>query len=197
MSKLVEALAVTAELTGTRLSDAAAEVMASDLARFPLPQVLEALTRCRRELKGRLTIAEVVSRIDDGRPGAEEAWAMLPKSEGASVVWTEEMATAFGVAAPLMDSDEIAARMAFKESYGKAVNEARNAGKATKWTPSLGQDAWGRESVLMEAVSRGRLTAEHAARMLPQLKHSDAFKALLSDASDRLRLGLRDERQIA
>lgn len=104
---------------------------------------------------------------------------MIPKGEGASVVWTAEMAKAFGVAAPLMDSDEIAARMAFKEAYGKAVSEARNMGTPTKWTPSLGQDAWGRESVLKEAVALGRLKADHVARLLPHLKATPEFAALL------------------
>ena len=80
-SKLNEAIAVTAELTGTVLSKVAAQVMAEDLARYPEAQVMGALTRCRRELKGRLTIADVISRLDDGRPGVEEAWAMLPKDE--------------------------------------------------------------------------------------------------------------------
>lgn len=178
MSKLVEALAVTAELTGTRLSDAAAEVMAADLARFPLPQVLEALTRCRRELKYRLTIAEVVSRLDDGRPGVEEAWAMIPKSEGDSVVWTAEMAAAFGIAVHLIGSDDIAARMAFKEAYAKAISEARNVGTPVKWMLSLGQDASGREGALMLAVEKGRITADQAHRLVPELNYSEPFQAL-------------------
>ena len=93
-TSLLKAIAVTAELTGTTQSAAAAEIMAQDLARFPESQVLSALTMCRRELKGRLTIADVIQRLDDGRPGAEEAWAMIPKSEGSTVVWTAEMAHA-------------------------------------------------------------------------------------------------------
>ena len=104
---------------------------------------------------------------------------MLPKGEGASVVWTEEMAQAFGVACPLMDSDEVAARMAFKEAYAKALSAARNDGKPVKWTPSLGQDPWGRESALRQAVELGRLKAEHAARLLPHLKSSPEFSALI------------------
>jgi hypothetical protein len=179
MDNLIDALAVTAELTGTQLSPAAAKVMAADLARFPTSQVLDALTRCRRELKGRLTIADVVARIDDGRPGVEEAWAMIPKSESDSVVWTLEMAVAFGVAAPLMDSDEVAARMAFKEAYGKALSEARNAGTPVKWMPSLGQDASGREGALLLAVEKGRITADQAHRLVPELNYSEPFQALL------------------
>src|ERR1043165_278765 len=120
---LLKAIAVTAELTGTTMSEAAASVMAEDLTRYPENQVLVALTRCRRELRGRLTIADVIQRLDDGRPGPEEAWAMIPQDEAPSVVWTQEMASAFGIALPLMD-DPVAARMAFKEAYAKAVAKA-------------------------------------------------------------------------
>ena len=181
-ASLLKAIAVTAELTGTDISESAARVMLQDLSRFPETQVLEALTRCRREIKGRLTIADVIQRLDDGRPGVEEAWAMLPKSEGASVVWTEEMSRAFGVAGPLMDTDEIAARMAFKETYAKALNEARNAGVPVKWSASLGHDPYGRESVLLEAAQKGRLPAPYVAKLLPHMSASPEFQRLLNGA---------------
>ena len=65
---LLKAIAVTAELTDTDLSESAARVMAEDLAVFPENQVLGALVKCRRELKGRLRIGDVIDRLDDGRP---------------------------------------------------------------------------------------------------------------------------------
>jgi hypothetical protein len=167
---LLDAIAVTAELTGTELSKPAARVMASDLARYPEKQVLDALTRCRRELKGRLTIADVVGRIDDGRPGPEEAWAMIPHSESNSVVWTEEMAKAFGSAYALIRQGEaVAARMAFLESYREAVRKARNDGTPARWTASLGHDPHGRESVLLRAVELGRLPRDYVQGLLPHL----------------------------
>lgn len=187
-ANLLKACAVTAELMGTTQSPAAAEVMAQDLCRYPEPQVLAALTRCRREVRGRLTIADVIQRLDDGRPGVEEAWAMIPKSEGASVVWTEEMAAAFGVACPMMDSDEIGARMAFKEAYTKALAQARDAGTPVKWTPSLGHDAGSCEGVLVEAVRKGRLAAPHVAKLLPHLNDAPEFKRLLEAAKSTLLL---------
>lgn len=165
--ELLKAIAVTAELTGTQLSAAAARVMADDLATYPEHQVMGALTRCRRELKGRLTVADVVSRLDDGRPGAEEAWAMLPKDEATTAVWTEEMTTAYGVAAPLIGEDNVAARMAFKEAYLSAVTKARGEGRPVKWTATLGHDVHGREAVLREAVKHGRLFAEYVSALLP------------------------------
>ena len=75
---ILKAIAVTAELTGTELSEAALRVMAGDLDTYPEAAVLRALDRCRRELKTRLTLAAALERIEgqDGRPGADEAWAI-------------------------------------------------------------------------------------------------------------------------
>lgn len=178
--ELLQAIAVTAELTGTQLSETAARVMCADLAIYPEEQVMGALVRCRKELKGRMTVADVVSRLDDGRPGPEEAWAMLPRDEASSVVWTDEMAQAFGVAAPLLEDDPIQARMAFLESYKAKVQAARDEGWPVKWTPSLGQDSRGRESVLLEAVNKGRLSAPHAQKLLPYNASADVVALIES-----------------
>ena len=67
--KLIEAIAVAQEVTGTPLgSDAAIEAMVMDLQAYPQGQVLAAIRRCMREVKGKLTLADIISRIDDGRP---------------------------------------------------------------------------------------------------------------------------------
>ena len=169
-SELLQAVAVTAELCGRTFSEGAARMFVEDLARFPEPAVLQALTRCRREVKGILTVQDVVSRLDDGRPGPEEAWAQMPFDEAQSVVWTAEMAHAFGVALPLLEEgDKVAARMAFKEAYTRLVSRARDDGLAVSWTPSLGYDKNGRDAVLKEAVAKGRLTYDHAQSIAPSL----------------------------
>lgn len=180
---LLQAIAVTAELTGTVMSEPAARIMAEDLARYPELQVLAALTRCRRELRGRLTIADVLTRIDDGRPGPEEAWAMMPTSEAQSVVWTAEMAEAYGAAYPLIrDGENVQARMAFLERYRTLVRESRDAGKPVRWTASLGHDPQGREPVLLEAQAKGRLSADHVVGLLPhRAEPSPHIAALLPD----------------
>ncbi len=160
---LVEELIVTAEVCGTVLSEAAATIIADELATYERAQVTGSLRKCRRELKGRLTMAAIVERLDDGRPGPEEAWAMIPADEAGSVVWTEEMAAAFGIALPLLQSgDKIAARMAFREAYSRMVGESRDARKEVKWTPSLGHDAKGRDAALSAAITAGRLSGTHA-----------------------------------
>ena len=56
-------IAAVAEITGTELSPQAIAMMAGDLAEHPSADVMEALTRCRRELKGRLTLAEILERL--------------------------------------------------------------------------------------------------------------------------------------
>lgn len=164
---LLQAIAVTAELCGKTFSDASARVFADDLAQFDEQAVLKALSRCRKEVKGLLSLQDVISRIEDGRPGVEEAWAMLPMTERESAVWTEEMAQAWGIAAPLAaDGDRIAARMAFKEAYQRLLTEARDKGIPVKWSPSLGHDRDGRHPVITEAVRLGRLTLDHGLLLL-------------------------------
>lgn len=164
--EVLEALAVTAELTNTQLSAPAAKVMAMDLSAYPPHQVIGALARCRKELKGRLTVADVVSRMDDGRPGPEEAWAMLPFREVESVVWTEEMSGAWGVCLPLIEEgDRVAARMAFLESYRSRVQKARDAALPVKWTVSFGACPEFRQAALSQAVRQGRISPTRAAEL--------------------------------
>lgn len=168
---LLQAVAVTAELCGRTFSEAAARVFVSDLSAYPEPAVIKALTRCRKEVRGVLTVNDVVSRLDDGRPGPEEAWALLPFDESQSAVWTDEMSAAFGVARPLLEiGDKVAARFAFKETYIKQVSDARDSGRRVNWTATLGYDQQGRKAVLSEAVNTGKLPLEYAQQFYPALE---------------------------
>lgn len=164
---LLEAVAVTAELCGRVFSEGAARVFVSDLSGYPEQQVIGSLARCRKEVRGLLTVADVIQRLDDGRPGADEAWSMLPRSESESVVWTDEMREAFSVASRIMEEDKIAARMAFKDAYKRAVDQSREQRKPVNWQASLGHDPRGREQVLQRAVERGHLTAQFALGLMP------------------------------
>ena len=167
-SDVLKAIAATSELCGKTFSTAAAAVFAEDLSGFPEDAVLRALTRCRKELKAPLTVEAVTSRIDDGRLGVETAWAMLPHDESTSVVWSEEMAKAWGIAQRLLtEGDRIGARMAFKESYVELVTEARDRNEPPKWTVSFGTDVHGRQTALEDAVRNYRLPLDHAIRLLP------------------------------
>ena len=190
-ANLIKAIAVTSELCGRTFSEAAAAVFLSDLAAYPEHQVMKALTRCRKEVRGILTLQDVVSRIEDGRPGVEEAWAMLPYSEDTSAVWTTEMSQAFGVAVRLIDAGAmVEARMAFKETYLRLVTEARDAGIPVEWHVTLGHDVRGRESVLIAAVDAGRLTYDHAKQFIPELPMKATPKVETLAFSDALQIGV-------
>ena len=171
MQKLLEQIAVTAELMGQAISPNAAAAMAMDLSRYPLQTVVDALTKLRRESKARFSLSAVIEQIEklnpDTRPGADEAWSMIPRDEYSSVVMTEEMAEAYGIARPLLDEgDQVAARMAFKEAYARIVEANKRDGVMPKWFPSLGSEKEGREAALNTAVRLGRISADHAAKLL-------------------------------
>jgi hypothetical protein len=171
---LIEAIGATAEIMGTQLQPTSLMVMADDLSGYPLEKVLIALTRCRREITGKLTLAAVIDRLNsnDGRPGADEAWGMIPRNESVSAVLSQDMLTAMGAAQPLLDEgDQVAARMAFKESYNRLITEARNNSIPVQWFPSLGDDKNGREAVVKEAVRLGRVSEVHAQKLLPNISN--------------------------
>lgn len=168
LEELLDALQVTSKLTGTDLDPPSIKVMLADLSVYPKRQVLGALARCRRELKGRLSIAAIVERLDDGRPGGNEAWAMIPQDEDGSVVWTTEMQQAFGVAQPLIaEGQMIAARMAFIETYEQLVANARGERQPPVWQYSPGHDPRSRAAALELAVRKGRISQEFALKQLP------------------------------
>lgn len=175
MRKLLENIAATAELMGREISPAAAMMMAKDLEQYPSDVVIQALSNLRRDAKSRFSTGAIIEQIEklqpDGRPGADEAWAMIPMDEYVSTVMTQEMADALHIAQPLLDEgDKIAARMAFKEAYSRIVETNKRNGVKPSWFPSLGHDKEGRESVLAEAVRLGRLDADHAIGLLPPEK---------------------------
>lgn len=166
--ELIQALAATAELCGANLSEAAARLLLQDLAPYDEAAVLVALSRVRKSGK-RFSLGAIIEELDhtDGRPGVEQAWAMIPQNEDASVVWTDEMARAFGVASPLLEQgDAVAARMAFKESYSKFVAEAREQALPVRWVPSLGDDVIGRQTALIAAVRERRMALNDAMALI-------------------------------
>lgn len=119
--------------------------------------------------------AHIVAQIEgavanDGRPEADEAWAIALRAsdESITVVWTAEIASAYEAARPVLDAgDEVGARMAFKAAYGRIVTEARAVGQAPRWVASLGHDPEQRADVLHAAVSAGLLPAPHVQALLP------------------------------
>lgn len=109
--------------------------------------------------------ADIMAQLEqraaaDGRPGAEEAWAiaMAGQDERDSVVWTPEIARAWGVARIILHaSDEVGARMAFKETYARALAFARQSNQPIEWRLAEGHDPARRIDALRLAADMGRL----------------------------------------
>ncbi len=184
------ALTVTAEVMQQQFSPAALLVMAEDLAIYDIHAVKEALVRVRRECN-RLSLSAIIERIDDGRPGVEEAWAMLPRDESQTVIWTEEIAEAYGVCAPLLtEGDVVAARMAFKEKYVVLLAQARANARPVKWQATLGADKAAREDALKIAVETGKLSVHYARSLLPDSSYriTEGGRKLLNGVSQAIAL---------
>lgn len=184
--KVAVMLTATLEICASAWSDNAFEIAMVQLARFPAQQVLGALQRCQLELTGRLSLAAIVERIDDGRPGGNEAWAIVgTDSEAATIVATEEAWEAWGEVArckpgedaSLLARDKVAARMSFLEIYARLVRDARSAARPVHWRPSLGQDPSQREQALRSAVEQGRLAPAEVAGLLPAAEPARALPA--------------------
>jgi hypothetical protein len=182
-----------AEYYGRKLTTGAMQIYWKALVAFDFEMVKSLMSEHIKTSKFMPSVAELLDALKamDGRPGVEEAWSICAKSlndESVTIVWTDEMAEAFGAALSLSD-DRIAARMAFKERYESLVSEARRHGKSVRWTPSLGHDPNGREAPLIEAVKRGRLGVQHVAGLLPYRdKPSAEVMALIENKAEVLEL---------
>lgn len=123
------------------------------------------------------------------RPGADEAWAKVPRSEADSVIWTEETAYAWNIASPLVNPnmvdkpDWIAARMAFKDAYTRAVDAAKANGKPIKWVFAKGYTNDNLLDVVNEAVQLGRITEEEARPLLAEIDYQRPMVAGLIEGT--------------
>lgn len=143
--------------------------MAEDLAvELSDEQLQRGLSRLRKEREW-VSVKAIIelsgASSDDGRPGVETAWAMCPKTEEASAVWTTEMAQAFQLCRPLLvEGNEIAARMVFKEQYSEIMARANH--EPVRWDVSLGWEPNGRLAALQDAIEKKRITEGHALSLL-------------------------------
>ncbi len=172
--RIVEAVAVTAELTGAKFSLQAKEAVVEHLSEYPESVVLAALKRCQLELRFPLTLAAVLERLEDGHPGPETAWAMVAKlTEDDTIVWTAEIAAAYELVRRL--DDRVAARVAFLEQYREKLAIARAERRLPVWEVSLGWDATKREGPVRAAVAAGKLAPVAVRGMLPSAEDRRAL----------------------
>lgn len=195
--KLILALTATAEVMGGEIKPNVVLVMVDDLSGYQLVDVLQALTRIRREHTGKLTLKTILDLLTPagGWISANEAWAIaLPAAdEAATVVWTQEMAKAWAIAKPILDvGDKIGARMAFIPAYERFVDQAKREGRDPHYEISDGWDANMRELAMQNAVTAGLLppppqqTALPAPEM-PKLHDEHVAAYRRHEMSERLR----------
>lgn len=178
VAQLALAIVATAEVLGQTITADASEMMAEDLADYPVQIVSAALKACRRELTGRLTLAAVLQRIDaaDGRPGKDEAWsiALAATDEFETVVMTAEIQQAMPAAMPILEAgDKVGARMAFLSAYERLVQQARAAAVPASWTVSIGYDPQRRIQAVEQAERIGRITPAVAQEHRLRLAHDE------------------------
>lgn len=142
------------------------------LEQFPLRIVALAFSGYREENDTFAPVPNSIYKrclVMDGRPGAEEAWAiaLLGTDEANTVVWTREIAAAFSICRPVLDSSgAISARKPFLEAYGRLVIEARAVRRPAEWIVSLGCDKHHQKAAIKAAVAAGQLPAPVEAALL-------------------------------
>ncbi len=157
--------------------------MAEDLAcELSDEQLHWGLSRLRKEREW-VSVKAIIdlsgATTSDGRPEVETAWAMCPRSEDSSVVWTSEMSDAFGACRPLLNTgDEIGARMVFKEQYTQLLTLSRANHSPVRWTISLGWDATDRVRALLEAIEKKRIAPSHAFSLLGTVQQEQLLSQL-------------------
>lgn len=118
------------------------------------------------------------------RPGADEAWAMIPKDEESNAVLTREMIGAFSVAAELIhEGDRVAARMAFKSAYERLCEESALMGRPVEWVISRGHRKDDLQDVLQRAIEQRRITQADAAPHFAELEYQRPMVAGLLEGT--------------
>ena len=125
-----------------------------------------AIDRCKffpsiAELK---EIAAEIAGGGIGHLGPDEAWALVAGlTEEDSVVWTDEIAAAYGIAVSVLP-DRVGARMAFLAAYKRKLLTAP---LTPRWWASLGESVTGRAAAISDAVERQRLSPQAVPALLP------------------------------
>lgn len=165
--ELFSLISASAEVMGQKLSPEAIVLIIEDLSSYTVLQIRQALKKIRTN-NIKLTSGNIILNIEDGRPGVEEAWSLLPKDEQSSSTWTAEMREAYSrIHDLIIGGDLVAARMAFKEVYSELLKTAREDKAPVKWEVSLGYDKSQRDKAIKKAYELNRIGESHVRACLP------------------------------
>lgn len=189
--RFVNALMACAEMYGKSLSDSLVGLYWEGLADCDIAAVERAIARHMNnpdhgQYMPKLADIRRYMPSRSLRPKPDEAWAsaLLARDEAETVVWTEEAASAFAVASPLLKlGDKTGARMAFRDAYERQCEQAEQSGAPTKWQVSLGWDADKRRLAIESATTAGYLTNEYAQKLMPPAVDQEKGRAMLALAA--------------
>lgn len=180
--KITDLIEATAEIVGTPLKPTVIYLMVNDLAEFDYAAIVQALNACRREVKGRLALKDIIDRIDDKNvlPSADEMFSQIADwclDERKTFVLPEIAFRACeetngGVYEALMNGDRTGARMAFKSAYERLVKGFN--GKV-EYALRLGADHAERESAIKMAVLENKIGKETALKYLSEIDFSESY----------------------
>lgn len=180
---------------GKVLSSGAMRMCIDALSKHPIDLLLEAISRHVKTGRFAPAPRDIIEILNTGgnHLSADEAWAIVPKSEAETVVWTNEMADAFAIAYPLIDDgDMIGARMAFRSAYERICENSRMMQLPVRWKVCLGYDKARVEPAVTKAVQQCRISQDHAKKYIPAPSDGGAIGKLLTgkfvDVSDNAKL---------
>lgn len=168
---------------GKILSPRAMVSIFDDFEDYSIDAVLAALKHHRKTAKYAPTTNDIIELLEAGnkRLTSDEAWAMMPLDEFETVVWTQEMAEAYGIASGILtEGDKIAARMAFRGAYERLCAEAVLMQRPISWSVCVGFDKTRIEPALQKAVAAGRISQDRANKFLPAPMDAGPIAGLLT-----------------
>ena len=176
--EIADLIDMTAEIVGTPLKPTVVAIMVNDLAEYSVTDIKQALTVCRPEVKGRLSLKDIIDRLPNANalPSADEMFAQIAEwclDETKTFVLPEIAFRACeetngGVYDALMAHDRTGARMAYKASYERLAKAHTG---DLNYTVRTGTDREHCEAVILEAVNAGKLERKKVQALLPNLDY--------------------------
>lgn len=166
----VKMIVLTSEICGgARWSDEVGEYIKAHIEHYGDAAVRHALKRCQLEVKGLLSLADIIARIPDGRPPVAVAYAQVSGSEADTFITTDEVLAAWGIASQT-DGDKFAQRSAFDAAYKEICAGNRINGVFPKQIVSIGHDKARAKAAIEAGVKQGLLrpTDPVAAQYFPE-----------------------------
>lgn len=176
---IFQKITVANTVTQSTLDDMAIKAMVEllDNQGYEFNDIQAALTACRREVKGRLSLKDIIDRLPkkgDELPSADELWGQVLEyltDESKSFVLPEMAFKALestngGIYELAISGDKVAARMAFKAAYER-LSQGFN-GKV-QYSIRLGTDRENQAAVIKTAHLEKKITKEIALPFLPEL----------------------------